>query len=1766
MINLYTQVPVRLPAVPLKKTAKRATASLANLFLFFLTTFCFLVPTAQAQVGPADATLSSIKLTPGATLIGTTGPGYLNYTTTVAGSTSSVTVTATARNAGATLTVNGTPVVSGTASAPIAIAFGSNVITTAITSQDGKVHKSCIITVNRAPSTNAALSTIQLTPASTLISTTGPGYLNYKTTVAGTTSSIIITPTAQDAGATIKVNGSTVASGTASAPIALVFGSNVINITATAQDGTTTKSYIITATRTPSSNAGIATISLSPALTLVGASGPGYLNYTAAAANSTASVQITPTAQDAGATIKVNGTAVASGAASSPIALSVGSNTITTVITAQDGTTTKTIIITVNRAKSADAGLAGLGVSAGTLTPAFATATLKYTASVPYATTSVKVTPTTSDANATVTVNGLAVASGSASGNIALNVGANTIITKVTAQNGITTQTYTTTINRLGPPADASLASINLSPATTLTGTTGPGYLNFTASVAVGTPSIKVVPTATDPNATIRVNGTTVISGSASQAIALTTGSNVINTVITAQDGVTTRTVIITINTVPLPTVSYTGPNTYTVGTTIKPLAATSTGVTAMGFSSSPASLNPGVRGVNGVAVDAAGNIFVATNSNNSIMKIPAGGGPAVVFASGFSFPSDVAVDAAGNVYEADSNTGTVKEVLAGTNTPVTIASGIPFPAALALDAAGNIYVADGSSSIFKIAATDHALTTFATGFNSPFGVAVDNNNNVFVTDFTNSLFEIPANGGPLITINTGFNNNNGVRVDGAGNVYVADSGNGVVKIFAPGSTTPRVLNYKMDFPYGLAFDQAGNLYASDASTNLVYKFKPVGGYFISPNLPAGLSFNSNTGLISGTPTAVSPATNYTITGYNAGSGAAATVNIAVNLPPLPTVSYTGPNTYIVGTTIKPLATTGSGVAAMAFGTSPASLNPGVHGVNGVAVDAAGNVYVATNSNNSIMKIPVGGGPAVVFASGFSFPSDVAVDAAGNVYEADSNTGTVKEVLAGTNTPVTIASGIPFPAALALDAAGNIYVADGSSSIFKIAATGHALTTFATGFNSPFGVAVDNNNNVFVTDFTNSLFEIPANGGPRITINTGFNNNNGVRVDGAGNVYVADSGNGVVKIFPAGSTTPTVLNYQMSFPYGLAFDQAGDLYASDASTNLVYKFNPVGGYFISPNLPAGLSFNSKTGLISGTPTTVSPATSYTITGYNATGSAAATVNIAVNLPPLPTVSYTGPNTYIVGTTIKPLATTGSGVAAMAFGSSPTSLNPGATGLNGVAVDATGNIYMATNSNNSIMKIPVGGGPAVVFASGFSFPSDVAVDAAGNVYEADSGSGTVKEVLAGTNTPATIASGIPFPAALALDAAGNIYVADGSSSIFKIAATGHALTTFATGFNSPFGVAVDNNNNVFVTDFTNSLFEIPANGGPRITINTGFNNNNGVRVDGAGNVYVADSGNGVVKIFPAGSTTPTVLNYKMSFPYGLAFDQAGDLYASDASTNLVYKFNPVGGYFISPNLPAGLSFNGNTGLISGTPTAVSPATTYTVTGYNIAGGGAATVSIQVKANANLANLALSSGTLTPAFVPTTLDYIASVANAISTITITPTTADSSATVTVAGTAVASGSPSAAVALAAGSNNIAVVVTAVDGTTTQTYNLEIDRAAPPSEFAAYSVSKPVDNVSLNSDGIVVHQALSPNGDGVDDHLTIDNITSYPDNHLTIVDRNGNMVYEAKGYDNGSKVFDGRTANGKMQQPGTYFYSLNYTVKGETRNLTGFIILKY
>ncbi|WP_309121525.1 cadherin-like beta sandwich domain-containing protein [Paenibacillus sp.] len=281
--------------------------------------------------------------------------------------------------------------------------------------------------------------------------------------------------------------------------------------------------------------------------------------YTATVGNNVNSLTMTPTLYGSGGTVTVavydgNGTlaggpfSVTSGAASSALPLSTGNNTISIEAPSLGGTT-KTYTVTVTKsAAGVDADLFDLWLSEGILNPTFDQAITNYAVDVSNDVTRLAVTPWLSDGQATVTVNGVSVAAYTESDPIELSEGSNTIAVAVTAQDGITTKTYTITVTRaVSVSNNADLSGLTLSHGT-LDPMFASGTTSYTADVGNAVASLTVTPTVSESHATVTVNGAVVASGSASEAIDLNVGSNTITVAVTAQDGIATKTYSITIH------------------------------------------------------------------------------------------------------------------------------------------------------------------------------------------------------------------------------------------------------------------------------------------------------------------------------------------------------------------------------------------------------------------------------------------------------------------------------------------------------------------------------------------------------------------------------------------------------------------------------------------------------------------------------------------------------------------------------------------------------------------------------------------------------------------------------------------------------------------------------------------------------------------------------------------------------------------------------------------------------------------------------------------------------------------------------------------------------------------------------------------------------------------------------------------------------------------------------------------------------------------
>ena len=402
-----------------------------------------------------------------------------------------------------------------------------------------------------------------------------------------------------------------------------------------------------------------------------------------------------------------------------------------------------------------------------------------------------------------------------------------------------------------------------------------------------------------------------------------------------------------------------------------------------------------------GLAVDTSGNVYVADTYNETIRKItPAGvvttlaGQPGVSGASDgtgsaaqFHFPWDVAVDSAGNVYVADTANNTVRAITPGG--VVTTLAGSPGtagsadgtgnvarlydPRGVAVDSSGNVYVADAANDTVRIIKSGGVVTTLAGSpgaagasdgagraaqFNQPYSVAVDGNGNVYVADSGNDTIRMITSGGVVTTLagsslsagstsGTGsvvrFSGPSGLAVDSAGSIYVADTNNHIIRW---GAVAPPALisaatasgQYGQSFTYTAVFSGA------------------LAGPFSASGLPTGLNINPATGLISGTPTANAstyPVTLGAINGAGTGSGALSLVIGSASTPGAPT-----------GVTITP----GNGAATVTFNAPTNNGGLTITGYTVTATPSSGSPVTAKGSTSPITVAGLTNGVAYTFA------------------------------------------------------------------------------------------------------------------------------------------------------------------------------------------------------------------------------------------------------------------------------------------------------------------------------------------------------------------------------------------------------------------------------------------------------------------------------------------------------------------------------------------------------------------------------------------------------------------------------------------------------------------------------------------------------------------------------------------------------------------------------------------------------------------------------
>lgn len=735
------------------------------------------------------------------------------------------------------------------------------------------------------------------------------------------------------------------------------------------------------------------------------------------------------------------------------------------------------------------------------------------------------------------------------------------------------------------------------------------------------------------------------------------------------------------------------------------------------------------------------------------------------------------------------------------------------------------------------------------------------------------------------------------VAVDASGNVYFA-SVHSVFKVDRTGTLTRLAgtgrygssgdggpaLNAQLAYPDGLAVDGAGNVYVTDRDANVIRRISAAGV----------ISTFAGTGT----------------RGFSGDAGPA--LNAQLNGPTGLTLDSTGA-LYVADTgnsSIRRIATDGSIVTVAGTGGRDFDGDGGpatkavLNGPEGIAVDLAGNFYIADTFNNRIRKVSTDGIITTFAGDGFPggsgddgpaekatlfLPTDVAVDRAGTLYIADLGASRIRIVAKGIISSVAgkaveqlATDGLPAlsvrlsgPTGVAVDSSGTFYFAEGSIGsgsgltsgdfkIWKVGPNGILITVAGTGHNS-----------------------LAGDGG--LAVKAQINTPSGIAFDSAGNLYFADTGNQRIRKISTNGTISTVAgNGIMGFagdggpatqavlnqPVGVAVDSEGHIFIADSANNRIREV-------LSDGTIGTFAGNGNAAFF---------------------GDGTAPIFAAIHAP------------------------------------------------RGLAFDPAGNLYIADTQDHRVRKINPDntivtvagngqpgfsgdGGPAINAA--LNLPSSIAFDSAGNLYIADQANNRIRKVstngtistVAGTDTvftgdggPAAIAL-ISHPQGVAVDRAGNLYISEtGENRIRKVTTDGIISTLAGTG------------NCCYSND-----------GGP--ANQASLNQPWGVAVDPAGNVYIGDSGNNAIRLVqpvPTGAKQGAILSGASFLPGAIAPGQVVAITGTGLGPNPPVQFQTSSTGVVGTQL-GGVSvlFNGIFApILYASPGQVSAVVPYGVSGENV----------------------------------------------------------------------------------------------------------------------------------------------------------------------------------------------------------------------------------
>jgi uncharacterized protein (TIGR03437 family) len=525
----------------------------------------------------------------------------------------------------------------------------------------------------------------------------------------------------------------------------------------------------------------------------------------------------------------------------------------------------------------------------------------------------------------------------------------------------------------------------------------------------------------------------------------------------------------------------------------------------------------------------------IQTIAGTGVAGFAGDGGPSA--AALLSHPYGLAVDAQGSLYVADIGNARVRKIL--------------------LD--GTIHTVAGGGSIAPGGNGDGGPATSAQ-FLQPRNVAIDPDGTLYISDFgAHRVYRVTPSGILTTLAGTGgsgfsgdgstaqlaqLNSPAGLASDSNGALYIADSGNNRIRRVYLGIITTI---YNVTGPTGVAIGPSGALYVAAS------------GYL-------GTQFKAIAGIPSARDVALDRAGNlYATTGQ-----------------------YVREET----TDGKVITIAGSGATPYFAGDNGPATAARMHMPSGLAVDDAGNRYIADTSNNRIRKINPAGIITTIAGTGaaglqgdngpaslaqLNGPLSVAVDSQHNIYIADAGNSCIRKITAGgiiVTFNVQLGVQLNDPEYVAVDSDGSLYIADtGNGRVLKVTSAGLVSTVMLVL--QPSAVAVDDNGNVYVSAAKRITKITPT--GTLTTVLDGLNRPRGLALTQNGDLIVADTGANLIRRLSATGALSTIAGTgvagfsgdglpasvaQLNSPSDLAIDSTGAIWIADSVNNRVRALSP----------------------------------------------------------------------------------------------------------------------------------------------------------------------------------------------------------------------------------------------------------------------------------------------------------------------------------------------------------------------------------------------------------------------------------------------------------------------------------------------------------------------------------------------------------------------------------------------------------------------------